>query len=96
MPEDIDVLIHALSLVPHDAKTHLPIDAASLRPELIVADLAVNPDEAWLLREAAARVARRSTGWALVEQMGVDFRLWTLLGPDHHLMREAVEEFLEL
>ena len=65
VPEDIDVLIHALSLVPHDAKTHLPIDAASLRPELIVADLAVNPDEAWLLHKAAAGVqddrrARRS------------------------------------
>ena len=97
VPEDIDVLIHALSLVPHDAKTHLPVDAAGLRPELIVADLAVNPDEAWLLREAAAKGCKTIDGLgALVEQMAVDIRLWTLLGPDHHLMREAIEEFLEL
>ena len=97
LPEDIDVVIHALSLEPHDAKTHLPVDAASLRPELIVADLAVNPDEAWLLHEAAARGCKTIDGLGvLVEQMAVDFRLWTLLDPDHPLMREAVEEFLEL
>jgi len=98
VPEDIDVLIHALSLEPHDAKTHLPVDAAGLRPELIVADLAVNPDEAWLLHEAAARGCKTIDGLGvLVEQMAVDFRLWTLLDPpDHQLMREAVEEFLEL
>jgi len=97
VPEDIDVLIHALSLAPHDARTHLPVDAASLRPELIVADLAVNPDEAWLLREAAARGCKTIDGLGvLVEQMAVDFRLWTLLDPDRQLMREAVEEFLEL
>jgi shikimate dehydrogenase len=97
VPEDIDVLIHALSLEPHDAKTHLPVDAASLRPELIVADLAVNPDEAWLLREAAARGCKTIDGLgALIEQMAVDFRLWTLLDPDRQMMREAVEEFLEL
>ena len=97
VPEEIDVLVHALSLAPHDAKTHLPVDAASLRPELIVADLAVNPDEAWLLREATARGCKTIDGLrALVEQMAVDFRIWTLLDPDRQLMREAVEEFLEL
>jgi shikimate dehydrogenase len=97
IPEDVDVLVHALSLEPHDAKTHKPIDATSLRPELIVADLAVNPDEAWLLREAAGRGCKTIDGLgALVEQMAFDFRLWTLHDPDHQLMREAVEEFLEL
>jgi shikimate dehydrogenase len=97
VPEDIDVVIHALSLAPHDAKSHLPVDVASFRPELIVADLAVNPDDAWLLHEAAARGCKTIDGLgALVEQMAVDFRLWTLLDPDRPLMREAVEEFLEL
>ena len=97
VPADIDVLIHALSLSPHDVETHLPVDEASLRPELIVADLAVNPDEAWLLREAASRGCKTIDGLgALVAQMAVDFRLWTLVDPDHQLMREAVEEFLEL
>jgi shikimate dehydrogenase len=97
VPEDIDVVIRALSLDPHDAKTHLPVETASLRPELIVADLAVNPDEAWLLHEAAARGCKTIDGLGVwVEQMAVDFRLWTLHDPDLQLMREAVEEFLEL
>jgi len=97
VPEDVDVLVRALSLAPHDAKTHLPVDTASLRAELIVADLAVNPDQAWLLREAAERGCKTIDGLsAMVEQMAVDFRLWTLLDPDRPLMREAVEEFLEL
>ncbi len=91
------MLIHALSLVPHDVKTHLPVETGSFRPELIVADLAVNPDQAWLLHEAVARGCKTIDGLgAWIEQMAVDFRLWTLLDPDHQLMREAVEEFLEL
>ena len=97
VPEDIDVLIHAFARTPHETKTHLPIETASLRPELIVADLAVDPDHAWLLREAVPRGCRTIDGLGvLVEQMAVDFRLWTLLDPDHSSMREAVEEFLEL
>jgi shikimate dehydrogenase len=103
VPEDIDVVIRAdreyavPAIQPHDAKTHLPVDAASLRPELIVADLTVNTDEAWLLREAAARGCKTIDGLGvLVEQMAVDFRLWTLHDPDRTLMREAVEEFWEL
>ena len=97
VPEDVNVLIHALSLVPHDVKTHLPVETGSFRPELIVANLAVNPDQAWLLHEAAARGCKTIDGLgAWIEQMAVDFRLWTLLDPDHQLMREAVEEFLEL
>lgn len=97
VPEDIDVLIHALTIRPHDAEAHPSVDASSLRPELIVADLAVNPDDAWLLHAATARGCKTIDGLSvLVEQMAVDFRLWTLVDPDHQLMREAVEEFLEL
>ncbi len=97
VPEDIGVVIHALSHALHDCKTHLPVDPASLRSELIVADLAINPDEAWLLHDAAARGCKTIDGLGvLVEQMAVDFRLWTLVDPDRSLMREAVEEFLEL
>ena len=62
-----------------------------------MADLAVDPDEAWLLREAAARGCKTIDGLGvLVEQMAVDFRRWTLVDPDQTLMREALEEFLEL
>jgi shikimate dehydrogenase len=97
IPEDVEVVVRGASLTANHAGQHPPLDAASLRAELIVADLAVNPDDAWLLREAAARQCRTINGLsALVEQIAVDFRLWTTLEPDRQLMREAVEEFLEL
>ena len=97
VPGDIDVAVHAVSSAPRDAHARPSVDAASLRPDLIVADLVVDSDDAWLLHEAAARGCKTIDGLgALVEQMAVDFRLWTLLDPDRALMREALEEFLEL
>jgi shikimate dehydrogenase len=97
VPEDVEVVVRAALPAVNHAAQHPSLDAASLRPELIVADLAINPAEAWLLREAAARKCRTIDGLtALVEQIAVDFRLWTTLDPDRQLMREAVEEFLEL
>ena len=97
VPDDIGVVVQAASRMTHEAEKHPSIDASSLRPELIVADMAVDPDAAWLLRESAARGCRTLDGLSvLVEQVAVDFRLWTMLDPDRQLMREAFEEFLEL
>jgi shikimate dehydrogenase len=97
IPAEIDIVVRATPLAPNHAIEHPSLDSASLRPELIVADLAVQPENAWLLREATARQCRTIDGLTvLVEQIAVDFRLWTTVDPDRQLMREAVEEFLEL
>jgi shikimate dehydrogenase len=95
--EDIDIVVRANSIAANHGGQHPTLDATSLRAELVVADLAVNPADAWLLHAAASRPCRTIDGLtALVEQIAVDFRLWTTLDPDRQLMREAVEEFLEL
>jgi shikimate dehydrogenase len=98
--EDIDIAVRANSIAGNHgnhSNNHPSLDAASLRAELIVADLAIVPADAWLLQAAAARQCKTIDGLtALVEQIAVDFRLWTTLDPDRNLMREAVEEFLEL
>jgi len=97
LPADVDIVVSSAPFAPHEAGRKAWFDAASLRPEVVVADLAVDPDEAWLLHEAAARKCPTIDGLsAMVEQIAVDFRLWTTLEPDRQLMREAVEEFLEL
>jgi shikimate dehydrogenase len=98
VPAEIEIVVRATTPANHNhAGQHPSLDAGSLRAELIVADLAVNPHDVWLLHEAAARNCRTIDGLtALVEQIAVDFRLWTTLDPDRQLMREAVEEFLEL
>jgi shikimate dehydrogenase len=98
--DDIDIVVRASSIATNHGNHnhhHPTLDASSLRPELIVADLAVNSSDAWLLQAATARQCKTVDGLtALVEQIAVDFRLWTTLDPDHQLIREAVEEFLEL
>ena len=53
VPEEIDIVVRAAA---NHAAQHPSLDAASLRTELIVVDMAVNPADAWLLREAAAEV----------------------------------------
>ncbi len=97
IPEDIDVVVQAASRLMHEAQQHPSIDLANLRPELIIVDVAVDPEAAWLLHAAAGRGCRTLDGLSvLVEQVAVDFRLWTLLDPDRQLLRESIEEFLEL
>ena len=95
--EDIDIVVRANSIAVNHGGSHPSLDGTSLRAELVVADLAVNPADAWLLHAATERQCRTVDGLtAMVEQIAVDFRLWTTLDPDRQLMREAVEEFLEL
>lgn len=97
VPEDVAIVVRAAQPAQNHAAQQPSLEAASLRAELIVADMAINPAQAWLLREAAQRKCPTVDGLtALVEQIAVDFRLWTTLDPDRQLMREAVEEFLEL
>jgi shikimate dehydrogenase len=100
VPDDIEIAVRANSIAANHGNHnnhHPSLDAGSLRAELIVADLAINQADAWLLHAAAGRQCKTIDGLtALVEQIAVDFRLWTTLDPDRQLMREAVEEFLEL
>jgi shikimate dehydrogenase len=97
VPSDTDVLICALSPSPEDSDDPLPLNLDHLAARATVADVAYNPPHAWLLREASERGAATIEGLEVfVERSSVDFRLWTGVDPDPNVMREAVEEFLEL
>ena len=63
----------------------------------MVADVVFNPPDTWLLREAQQRGCSILPGLGmLVNQAIRDFQLWTGQEPDAAVMREAVEEFLEV
>jgi shikimate dehydrogenase len=97
VPADTQVLICAAASSPEDPDEPLPLDLHHLPGRATVADVAFNPPHAWLLREAAQRGAAVIEGLEVfVERSSVDFRLWTGVDPDPSVMREAVEEFLEL
>ena len=62
----------------YNATARVPIDADSLRPELIVADVVFNPPETWLIRAAADRGCRTIDGLGmLVNQAVISFKIWT-------------------
>ncbi|MCU0880918.1 MAG: shikimate dehydrogenase, partial [Pirellulaceae bacterium] len=97
IPPEADIVVNATSIGLGDAAARVPIDIASLRPELIVADVIFNPPQTWLLRTAADHGCRTLDGLGmLVNQAVIGFRIWTGIEPDAAVMREALEEFLEL
>jgi shikimate dehydrogenase len=94
---DADVFINATSIGLGDASARVPIAASSLRPELIVADVIFNPPQTWLIRTAADRGCKTMDGLGmLVNQAVISFRIWTGREADAGVMRDALEEFLEI
>jgi shikimate dehydrogenase len=89
--------INATSIGLGDPAAMVPIKVESLRPELIVADVIFNPPQTWLIRTAADRGCRTLDGLGmLVNQAAISFKIWTGIDPDAGVMRDALEEFLEI
>jgi shikimate dehydrogenase len=97
IPPDVAIFINATSIGLGDADARVPVAVESLRPELIVADVIFNPPDTWLIRTAADRGCRTLDGLGmLVNQAVISFKIWTGMEPDATVMREALEEFLEI
>jgi shikimate dehydrogenase len=97
IPEHVAIFINATSIGLGDAAARVPVDVQSLRPELIVADVVFNPPQTWLIRTAAERGCRTIDGLGmLVNQAVICFKIWTGRDPDAGVMRDALEEYLEI
>jgi shikimate dehydrogenase len=95
--EGIDAVVHATTLGREDADATVPIALDSLRNGLILADMTANPPDTWLIRQAAERGCTTLDGLGMyVEQSAVAIELWTGTSPDRSVMRDAIEEFLEV
>lgn len=91
------IFINATSIGLGDASARVPIVADSLRSDLIVADVVFNPPKTWLIRTAEERGCRTIDGLGmLVNQAVICFQIWTGQQPDANVMRDALEEFLEI
>ena len=96
-PADCDVLINATSVGLGDAEARVPLDVETLRSELVVADVIFNPPETRLIRDAKQRGCTTLDGLGMLVNQGViGFKIWTGCDPDPGVMREALEEYLEL
>jgi shikimate dehydrogenase len=97
VPPETHVVINATSIGLGDDAAPVPLDPDTLAPEMLVADLIANPPQTWLVRQALQRGCPTIDGLEiLIARTAVDFRLWTGVDPDLAVMREAIEEFLEL
>jgi shikimate dehydrogenase len=94
VPAETHVLVHATSIPGDDP---LPLGLDALTPEAVVADVALEPPQTWLLGQAAQRGASTIDGLEIfIEQAAINFRLWTGAEPERTVLREAAEEFLEV
>lgn len=96
-PSDVDIVVNATSIGLGDAEARVPLDLTSLPKAALVADVVFNPPRTRLLVEAGERGQRTLDGLGmLVNQAAIAFQIWTGIEPEAAVMRDALEEFLEL
>jgi shikimate dehydrogenase len=97
VPEETDIVINATSIGLGDAAAIVPVLATSLKSNMIAADVAFNPPETQFLKAAAEQGCRTLDGLGMLVNQGViGFRIWTGVDPNRDVMREALEEYLEI
>ncbi len=97
VPPETDILIHATRIAHNAREARLPLVLDSLRPELLVADVAIDSPHNWLLGQALQRGCKTVDGLSMfIEQVAIGFQLWTGIEPSRQVLCEAVEEFLGL
>jgi shikimate dehydrogenase len=94
VPEESDIVVNATSvgLFP-DVERRLDLDAAALRPGIVVADVIPNPPRTRLLRDAHARGATVLDGLGMLVNQGViSIGNWTGIDVDPTVMRRTLEQ----
>jgi shikimate dehydrogenase len=94
VPDGADVVINATSigLFP-DVDARLALDATTLRPGMVVADVIPNPPRTRLVRDAEARGCKVIDGLGMLVNQGViGIKYWTGIDPDPGVMRRALEQ----
>jgi shikimate dehydrogenase len=91
-----DIVINATSIgSPTEPEDGLVIDAASLRPHVVVVDYAPSVEPTQLIKEAAASGCPTVDGVDIMAKQGaLAIGLWTDADPDLGLMRAALAESL--
>lgn len=97
VPAGTDIVINATSIGLYDPEARLPLDCATLRPGMVVADVVFNPVRTLLLADAAARGCRPLDGLGMLVNQGIlGVQYWTGVVPDAAVMRAALESAMGL
>jgi shikimate dehydrogenase len=97
VPAEAQILINATSIGFENGAERVPVRFDEVAADLIVADVIATPPNTAFLAEAVARGLRTLDGLGMIVNQGaIAFELWTGIRPDVAVMREAVEEYLEI
>jgi shikimate dehydrogenase len=97
VPAEADVLINATSIERQNDDSVVPLFLESLWPELLVVDVSTDPPQTRLLRKAAQHGCKTVDGLSIfIEQVALALKLWTGVDPSRDVLRDAVEEYLEI
>lgn len=97
VPAGTDIVINATSIGLYDPEARLPLDCATLRPGMVVADVVFNPVRTRLLADAAARGCRPLDGLGMLVNQGIlGVQYWTGVAPNAAVMRAALESAMGL
>jgi len=95
VPDDAEVLINATSIGMGDANARLAIEEDSLRSDLVVADVIVDPPDTHLIRTVRDRGCTVLDGMGMVvNQAVIAFHYWTGVDANAEVMRGALREVL--
>jgi shikimate dehydrogenase len=95
--EGVQIVINATSIGLSDSEARVPLNLDSLQVDMLVADVVFNPPHTQLIRDAAARGCTTLDGLGMFVSQGmIAFKIWTGVDPDPGVLREAIEEYLEI
>lgn len=98
VPPATDIVVNATSigLFP-DVDARMALDLASLQPEMVVADVIVNPPSTHLIRDATQRGCQVIDGIGMLVNQGViGVKYWTGIDVDPAVMRATIEEIFQV
>ena len=97
VPADTDIVINGTSIGLYAPEARLPLNADSLLPRMVVADVVFNPVRTRLLKDAFSRGCRCLDGLGMLVNQGiVGVQYWTGIEPDAEVMRTALESAMEV
>ena len=93
LPADAGIVVNATSIGLYPAVTdRVPVDTATFRPNMIVADVIPNPPRTRFLQEAEAAGCRTLDGLGMLVNQGArNIVNWLGVEPDKSIMRAALE-----
>ena len=97
VPADTDIVINGTSIGFYAPEARLPLNADSLLPRMVVADVVFNPVRTRLLKDAFSRGCRCLDGLGMLVNQGIiGVQYWTGIEPDAEVMRTALQSAMEV